>query len=106
MKLKNRTYDWLMPIALAAGPMCTFIVAVMTAWSMPHLDQVTATLAALETLLGSMLVISRKLHNQAIKDEDADLALGEAELDVGEEELDGEDEDEDIEELEEEAGEM
>jgi hypothetical protein len=104
MKLKNRTYDWLMPIALAAGPLSTFIVAVMAAWGLPYLDQVTATLAALETLLGSMLVISRKLHKQAIKDEDADLALGEEELDVGEEALNGEDEDEDIEELEEEAG--
>lgn len=98
MKLKNSTYDYLMPIALAVGPISTFIVAVMAAWGMPYLDQITATLAALETLLGSLLVISRKLHRQDLADEDEELALGE-------EEDDGE-ETEDAEEVEEETGEM
>lgn len=54
-KLSNRTYDILKTIALIAAPLITFIGAVCIIWHVPFAEQITATLAALDTLLGALL---------------------------------------------------
>lgn len=56
MKLKNETYDKLKLIALVATPIITFLVALCTIWKVPHCDQVTATLAAIDALVGALVV--------------------------------------------------
>lgn len=60
MKLDNRTYDILKKIALVIAPVATFIGAVMVIWNVPFAEQITATLAAIDSLIGALLGISTK----------------------------------------------
>lgn len=53
--MNNKTYDTLKIIALIAAPLITFIGAVCIIWKVPFAEQITATLAALDTLLGALL---------------------------------------------------
>lgn len=58
--MSNKAYDTLKTIALIWTPISVFIVAVLSALAVPHLDVVTAILAALDTLLGSLVEIARR----------------------------------------------
>ena len=51
MKLQNQTYDRLKHIAWVLAPLITFIGAILSIWGVPHAEKITATLAALDTLL-------------------------------------------------------
>lgn len=68
MLLKNKTYDTLRLVALVIAPVSVFIVAVLTALHAPQLDAVTAILAALDTLLGSLVEIARREYNKQAGD--------------------------------------
>lgn len=67
--MTNKTYDTLKLIALIAAPVSVFAVAVLSALGVPQTDTVTAILAALDTLLGSLVEIARR---QYMKDEGAE----------------------------------
>lgn len=54
--MSNKTYDILKTIALILAPLITFLGAVCIIWNIPFAEQITATLAALNTLLGSILI--------------------------------------------------
>lgn len=58
MKLTNEVYDKLKTIAWVLAPLITFIGAVLSIWGVPNAEKITATLAALDTLLGSLLAVS------------------------------------------------
>lgn len=60
MIFENGTYDKLRLIALVAAPISVFIIAVCSALNIPGTDTITAILAAVETLLGSLVEISRR----------------------------------------------
>ena len=60
--MSNKAYDTLKTIALIAAPISVFIVAVLSALKVPQLDTVTAILAAVDTLLGSLVEIARKQY--------------------------------------------
>ena len=60
--MSNRAYDTLKIIALIAAPISVFIVAVLSALDVPQLDKVTAILAAVDTLLGSLVEIFRRQY--------------------------------------------
>lgn len=62
--MTNRMYDTLKTIALVWTPISVFIVAVLSALSVPHLDVVTAILAALDTLLGSLVEVARRQYTK------------------------------------------
>lgn len=55
MKLSNKTYDTLKLIALIGTPVITFLAALCTIWNVPHCQEITASLAALDALLGAIL---------------------------------------------------
>ena len=63
--MSNKAYDILKLIALIAAPVSVFIVAVLSALGVPQTDTVTAILAALDTLLGSLVEIARRQYNNA-----------------------------------------
>lgn len=69
MKIKNETYDLLKKIALMVAPVITFIAALGKIWSLPHAAEITATLAALDALLGAFLDISSRAYWEG-KDDD------------------------------------
>lgn len=70
MKLSNRQYDTLKRIALIAAPLITFLGAVCVIWHVPYAEQITATLAALDTLLGSILIKLGIDYNKNLMDKD------------------------------------
>lgn len=61
--MSNKTYDTLKLIALIATPISVFIVAVLSALGVPQTEVVTAILAALDTLLGSLVEIARRNYS-------------------------------------------
>ena len=63
--MSNRTYDTLKTIAFIFAPLATFIGAVCIIWGVPFSEQITATLAALDTLLGALLGKSSRDYNAA-----------------------------------------
>lgn len=62
--MSNKAYDTLKLIALIAAPVSVFVVAVLSALNVPQLDVVTAILAAVDTLLGSLVEIARREYER------------------------------------------
>ena len=60
MRISNKTYDTLKGIALMIAPLVTFLAALGEIWGLPYMVEITATLAALDTLLGAFLNQSSK----------------------------------------------
>ena len=58
MRLKNKTYDTLKTVALIIAPILTFVSAICIIWGVPYSEQITATLSALDALLGALLTNS------------------------------------------------
>lgn len=67
MKLTNELYDKLKLIAWILAPLITFIGSLCEIWGVPYAIQITATLAALDTLLGSLLTVSNANYNEELK---------------------------------------
>lgn len=65
--MSNRTYDIIKLVALIAVPLFAFIGAVCTIWGVPHSEQITATLTALDTLLGAIVAILSKMYNKPLE---------------------------------------
>lgn len=65
--MSNRTYDIIKMVALIAVPLFAFIGAVCTIWGVPHSEQITATLTALDTLLGAIVAILSKMYNKPLE---------------------------------------
>ena len=63
MKMKNKTYDTLKTVALIVAPILTFTSAVCAIWNVPYSEQITATLAALAALIGTLLKDSSDKYN-------------------------------------------
>lgn len=60
----NNTYDALKNLSLIAIPISTFIVAILGAYNYGNVERVTAVLAAINTLLGSLVKISSSEYNK------------------------------------------
>lgn len=70
MIFKNdKIYDTLKTISLIAIPISTFIVVILGAYNYGNVERVTAVLAAVNTLLGSLVKISSSEYN---KDKNSD----------------------------------
>lgn len=67
MKISNRTYDVIKFIALFVAPICTFFAALVEIWGIPYGPQIVATIAALDTLLGAVVIILKKLYEKNLK---------------------------------------
>lgn len=64
MKLSNKSYDILKTFAWIVVPALTFIGAVCIIWNVPFAEQITATLAAFDTFLGTLLKTSNYQYNK------------------------------------------
>ena len=88
--MSNKTYDTIKIIALACVPILSFVSALCTIWNVGHAEQITASLTAINTLLGALVVILAREYNKEIPSE------FEREMDAmgaGEEIVDADDED-------------
>lgn len=62
--MTNKQYDLIRTIGEIAVPVIAFITAICTIWNIPHCAEVTATLTALDTLIGAIVMILRKNYNK------------------------------------------
>ena len=70
MKMSNKTYDALKWIALIVLPAVgTFYLVLSGIWGLPYGEQIAGTITAVETLLGSCMMISTKQYNKEIMGE-------------------------------------
>ena len=60
--MSNKTYDVIKAIALFAVPVLAFITALCSIWNVPYCEQITATLTAIDTLLGGIVIVAKKLY--------------------------------------------
>ena len=58
MRLSNNTYDKLKPVCLILLPLLTVLATVVTIWNVPHAHEIAATVAAIDTLIGTILKFS------------------------------------------------
>lgn len=66
--MDNKTYDILKAVALFIAPTLTFIAAVLPIWHVPFTQEITATLAAVDILIGSIVVAAKKVHDKNLED--------------------------------------
>lgn len=62
--MSNKTYDNLKFIALLIAPTVTFLTALVDTWGIPYGTQIVATVAALDTLFGAVVVIAKKIYDK------------------------------------------
>ena len=62
--MNNKTFNLLRLIGEIAVPVIAFITAICTIWNVPHCAEVTASLTALDTLIGAIVMILRKNYNK------------------------------------------
>ena len=85
--MSNKTYDTIKLIALACVPILAFLGSLCTIWNVPHAEQITASLTALDTLLGALVVVLAREYNKKIPSEfDKEIDT----MGVGNEDEDGE----------------
>ena len=61
--MSDKTYDILKNIALFAVPISGFISSVVTIIGVPYAEMVTAILTALDTCLGGIVIVAKKIHD-------------------------------------------
>ena len=60
--MSNKTYDTLKTIALLLVPVLAFIAALVNIWEVPHADKIVASLTALDTLVGAIVMAANKAY--------------------------------------------
>lgn len=66
--MTNKTYDIIKLISLIGTPAITLIAAIISIWNIPYGAQITATLAAVDTFLGALVVILQMNYNKRIEE--------------------------------------
>lgn len=65
--MKNKTYDILKEVALTVLPaIATFLVTLGNIWGIPFATEISATVMAVDALLGAVLHISNTNYNKTI----------------------------------------
>ena len=67
MTLSNKTYDFIKALGLVAVPILTFLVAIVNIWNIPYGDQIVATLAAVDVLIGAFVSVAKNLYDRKEK---------------------------------------
>lgn len=60
--MSNKTYDTLKVVALILTPILAFAASIVNIWGIPYGEQLTATLTAIDTLIGAIVVVANKAY--------------------------------------------
>ncbi len=60
--MSNAQYDALKTVALILTPVLAFLASLVSIWGIPYGDQLVATLTAIDTLVGAVVVILNKQY--------------------------------------------
>ena len=61
--MSNKAYDTLKLIALILAPVLAFAASLVNIWGIEHGEQIVATLTALDTLIGAIVVAASKMYH-------------------------------------------
>ena len=64
--MNNKVYDTLKTIALVATPVLAFMASVVSIWNVSYGAEITATLTAIDVLLGAIVVALKINHDKKI----------------------------------------
>lgn len=62
--MSNNVYDTLKLISLIFVPVITFLTAFINIWHIPYGDELIATMAAADALLGGIVVIAKVVYDK------------------------------------------
>lgn len=62
--MNNKTYDIIKNTALIIAPILAFIASLVSIWNLPHGAEITATLTAIDTLLGAIVVVAKNIYDK------------------------------------------
>ena len=65
--ISNRMYDFAKMFALIGAPVVVFLSALCNIWNVPHAAELTATLAAMDTLIGAIVTALKADYDRANK---------------------------------------
>jgi hypothetical protein len=60
--MSNKTYDTLKVVALVLTPILAFLASLVNICGIPYGEQIVATLTALDTLIGAVVVVANKAY--------------------------------------------
>lgn len=58
--MTNKQYDVLKTIALILTPVLAFLASLVNIWGIPYGEQIVATLTAIDTLVGAVVVVTNR----------------------------------------------
>lgn len=64
--MSNKTYDVIRLIGEIAVPVIAFAASLCTIWNVPHCAEITASLTALDLLVGAVVRILRNRYNKRL----------------------------------------
>lgn len=68
--MTNKTYDTLKLVALLLAPVLAFAASIVNIWGIPHGQEIVATLTALDTLIGAVVVAAKHAYDNTEEEED------------------------------------
>lgn len=69
MQMSNQTYDNIKLVALLIVPAATFVMSLLTIFGVVDNSTATAILAALDTFIGSVVVVSKKVYDNQMQED-------------------------------------
>lgn len=60
--MSNKVYDRLKVTALILTPVLAFLASLVNIWGLPYGEQIVATLTAIDTLIGAVVVVANKAY--------------------------------------------
>lgn len=66
--MSDKTYDIIKNVALFAVPVIAFISSLCNIWNVPYCEAITASLTALDTLLGAIVIVAKKIYDGKLSD--------------------------------------
>lgn len=64
--MTDKQYDTLKTIALILAPVLAFLASLVNIWGIPYGEQIVATLTAIDTLVGAVVVVTNKAYKGGI----------------------------------------
>lgn len=64
--MTNKQYDVLKTIALILTPVLAFLASLVNIWGFPHGEQIVATLTAIDTLVGAVVVVTNRNYKGGV----------------------------------------
>lgn len=65
--MNDKTYDIIKNVGLLVVPVLAFASALVSIWNIPYSAEITATLTAIDTLCGAIVIVAKKIYDDKKK---------------------------------------